>query len=236
MQAVNNTLEVIRSLFEQKIKSQNIQINILQTKVIQLESRMAINEHVTYMTTRKLDDQEQFSRKINLRLRGIEVEENDSPKNLMQKIQDITKSLAVNVENSEYDRCHRVGRKHRIKGKIYQDILLKLCTWKSRDILYQNRKRFPFKMSADLTTRRANILQYADNQVRENELLYRNISFVFADQNCNLKICSKSKAFFTFNSKYEFLNIVTHLDNEGLSSSDLRADLEKGDNQVSLYY
>ena len=197
----------------------------METRLLRLESRVTFNEHVSVLTSRKIDDSEQFSRKLNLRLSGIEVVKNESPKTIMDKIQGQAHDLDINIEKFEYDRCHRVGTKYHNGDKVYQDVLLKLCFWKSRDKIYQNRKKFPFKVSADLTPRRSDILSYADDLVRTDDLFNRNVSFVFADLNCNLKICSTSNKFFTFNSKYEFCNIVARLDSEMLCSSDLLDDM-----------
>ena len=228
IEVINETLKNIRHFFENKLKVQGNQIKTLQIRLLQLESRVAINEHVSLLTIRKADDSEQFSRKLNLRLSGIEVGQNDSPANILEYIQGQATEHNIHIEKFEYDRCHRVGRKYRNRGKEFQDVLLKLCFWKSRDKFYQNRKKFSFKVSADLTPRRNEILKYAVDEIRDYEATSRNVKFVFADLNCNLKICSTSNNFFTFNSKCEFLNIVGRLDNEALCSPECLDDMDNG--------
>ena len=52
-------------------------------------------------------------------------------------------------------------------GRSYQGVLLKLCFWCTRDMIYQSRKKFGFKVSAGLTPRRMDILVFAQNQIEK---------------------------------------------------------------------
>ena len=129
----------------------------------------------------------------------------ESPAKILKYIQDQTTELDIHIEKFEYDRCHRVGRKYRNGGKEFQDVLLKLCFWKSREKNYQNRKTFSFKVPADLTPRRNDILKYAEDEIRDNEVISRNVRFVFANINCNLRICSTSNNFLLLTPNVNFL-------------------------------
>ena len=84
------------------------------------------------LNNRKIDDSEQFARKINLKLNGIKVHSNGSPDYIMKSIHDQAAALDLGIEASTFDRCHRIGGKYYKNGILYQDALLKLCFWKNR--------------------------------------------------------------------------------------------------------
>ena len=102
----------------------------LQKKNIEgmnLALNMIFNEHLSMVNNRKIDDSEQFSRIINLRLSGFKVDSNDSPDHIMKSIQDQAAALDLGIEASAFDCCHRIGGKYYKNGILYQDVLLKLC-------------------------------------------------------------------------------------------------------------
>ena len=231
IEGISNTLTQIRAFFEEKLKTQQVTINKLMTRMVNLETRLAYSEFLTNLHERKLDDYEQFSRKVNLKITGIVVEPNDSPEKIMNKIKDEATALNLEIEDYEYDRCHRVGRKYQKNGKTFQNVLLKCCFWRTRDIIYQNRKKISFKISADLTQRRTAVLDFAKDELdkdMKNGEINSTVKFVFSDKNCNLKICSQDNKFFTFNSEQEFCNIVTRLDRVNCCSDELLADESNG--------
>ena len=106
----------------------------------------------------------------------------------MITIKQQAKALDLDIREYEYDRCHRIGRKFKVNGATFQDVLFKLCFWRTRDILYKNRKRFNFKIFADLTQRRTELLEFARNLVEDDEVTKRAVEFLFCDQNCKLKV------------------------------------------------
>ena len=79
--------------------------------------------------------------------------------------------------------------------------------------IYKKRKDLPFKIQADLTTRRSELLDYAKDHVENDPRANEVANFVFCDGNCKMKIFSKSEKFFAFSSEYEFLSIINRLDN-----------------------
>ena len=73
---INNTLLFLRKLFDQKFE-------YLQTRINIIESRCAMNENILHLQARKIDDNEQYSRKQNLKLIGIEFKKKEDPPELM---------------------------------------------------------------------------------------------------------------------------------------------------------
>ena len=133
------------------------------------------------------------------------------------------------MPSSEIDRCHRIGSRYIYNGKTYQDALIKFGFWRSRDTMYQNRKKNGFRVFADLTSRRAGILNQAKHDVINVPSVSDVVDFVFADVNCKLKLKSKTNRFFGFNSYVEFLNLVERLKEDSLDDevSEMRKSDEK---------
>ena len=135
IERINKSLVDLRNLFEEKFTKQQILINNLLTRITALEAKVNTNNHfnthIANILDRKFDDIEQFSRKINLRLSGIEVGLNENPLKIMNLIKKEVSDLNLGIPNQEFDRCHRVGRSYIKNGRSYQGVLLKLCFWRT---------------------------------------------------------------------------------------------------------
>ena len=165
-----------------------------------------------------MDDMEQISRKVNLRLKRIKVSRNDSPALIMEKIKEL---IVNNVDlPPEIDRCHRVGSRYVQNGKTYQDVLVKFGFWRARNSMFSSRRKFSFKVLADLTTRRMEILKSVRSDVENLPHVGDVVDFVFSDINCILKIKTKSNRFYGFNSHDEFLNLVDRIRDDLLDDED----------------
>lgn len=198
------TLVNLRSLFENRI-------NILQTRIDVLESRCAINENMLNLHDRKIDDNEQYSRKINLKLVGIKTEKKENPYKLLAKIKKSIYDTYIDVDQYDFDRCHRIGRPYEWEGKTVQDVLLRFTSWDARNTIYQNRKELPFIVRADLTNRRAELLKHARAVVKNDRIVQTVVEFAYTDENCKMKLFTKSKKHLAFNSKEEFRSITSRL-------------------------
>ena len=226
---ISRSLKDIHDLLAKSIEDRNLEITKLQTRINVLECQVKLGQHFALLHERKMDDMEQLSRKVNLRLVGIEVCRNDSPFELMNKIKKDLEENEIELPSSEIDRCHRVGPRYIYNGKTYQDALIKFGFWRSRDTMYQNRKKNGFRVFADLTSRRAGILDQAKHDVINVPSVSDVVDFVFADVNCKLKLKSKTNRFFGFNSYVEFLNLVERLKEDSLDDevSEMRKSDEK---------
>ena len=142
----------------------------------------------------------------------------------MEYIQKTVAELEIDVQKFDFDRCHRIGKIYKSKGLTYQNVVLRLRSWSARDNIYKKRKYLPFKIEADLTTRRSELLDYAKDHVENDPRANEVAKFVFCDGNCKMKIFSKSEKFFAFSSEYEFLSIINRLDNEINYSEDAKKE------------
>ena len=96
--------------------------------------------------------------------------------------------------------------------------------------MHENRKKFSFIVSADLTKFRYNLLKFAKEQCSSDAgepnfvAAHRVVDFVFCDQNCKIKLKTKQNKFYTVSSRNELLNLVNRLDNEMTYSATFKND------------
>lgn len=200
----------IEKRFDEKLARQDQLLSNLQTRIDYLESRTEYSIHLAKINKRMIDDSEQHSKKINLIIDGIAVEKNENPSILLNKIKAHISSFDLGISDSSYDLCHRVGRRKTVHSVVHQHIVLKMSFRCDRHKIYNNRKKFTeFKVFSQVTDRRRDILSFAQDEIKKNE--YINVDFVFTDINCNLKLRSIFGRFHGFNSKYEFLSLLSWL-------------------------
>ena len=72
----------------------------------------------------------------------------------MNFIKDRVKAINLDLNDGDYDHCHRIGHKYNKNGKTYQRVVLKMCSWRCRNEIYANQKRLAFIISANLTDSR----------------------------------------------------------------------------------
>ena len=82
-----------------------------------LESKMAIMEKYIKHLEKGVDDQEQYTRCLCLRIDGIAPDEKESSEECLEKVKAVFANLKVNVPDDVIDRAHRIGRPKVIKGK-----------------------------------------------------------------------------------------------------------------------
>ena len=103
------TKDCIKTLHE-TIKHQSERIEVL-------ESKMAIMEKYIKHLEKGVDDQEQYTRRLCLRIDGIAPDEKESSEECLGKVKAVFANIKVNVPDDVIDRAHRIGRPKIIKGK-----------------------------------------------------------------------------------------------------------------------
>ena len=162
-----------------------------------------------------LNDSEQYSRRHSIRLAGIEKKkQKETPDEIMGKIYEEMDYLDANIDELEIDRAHRTGSKYQDEnGKWQQPILLKFISWKARNEMYKLRKYSHFHISADLTYKNEQLLNYARDQIQqEGSITNKYIKFAYADANCSLMAFTYTGRFYKFYSETEFNDIAIHVD------------------------
>jgi len=168
------TKDCIKTLHE-TIKHQSERIEVL-------ESKMAIMEKYIKHLEKGVDDQEQYTRRLCLRIDGIAPDEKESSEECLEKVKAVFANLKVNVPDDVIDRAHRIGRPKIIKGKKIHTMIVRLTTWRHRTSVYRARKNSPsYRVRLDLTKKRLETVKRLSRLLES-----RKLGFVFADINCRL--------------------------------------------------
>ena len=152
------TKDCIQSLHE-TIKNQNERIEVL-------ESKMAIMERYIKQLEDGVDDQEQYNRRLCLRIDGIPVSENEteSGDQCLKKVKAVLEKLNVNVPEEVIDRAHRIGRPKVFNGRKIHTMIVRFTTWRHRTAVYRARKTCPsYRIKLDLTKKRLDTVKRLSN-------------------------------------------------------------------------
>ncbi len=188
-------------------------VELSDAVVADIASKNSILENSNRLLDRKCDDQEQVSRKVNLRFVGIDLKEHETPDSLLACIKAECNRLELDLSDGDFDHCHRNGKIDSTGDKPKQTVLLKMRSWRGRNVIYENRKKFtPIKVFHDLTTRRRKLLAEANEMVRVGA--GNVVDYTFADKNCKLKLKTTDGRFYHFNSNEEFYSVISKLQND----------------------
>ena len=163
------------------IKQLSDKINQQNEKIDVLEAKIAIMENYITKLEQSVDDQEQYHRRLCLRIEGIPAAgegKSESGDQCLAKVKQMFKKLNVNVPETVIDRAHMIGNRHQM--------IVRFTTWRHRTLVYRARKKpeSPYKIRLDLTKKRLNTI-IATNDV----LQAKKLGFTFADVNC--RPCAK---------------------------------------------
>eukprot|EP00112_Aurelia_sp_Birch-Aquarium-sp1_P026707 Seg966.2 transcript_id=Seg966.2/GoldUCD/mRNA.D3Y31 product="hypothetical protein" protein_id=Seg966.2/GoldUCD/D3Y31 len=216
------TKECISEL-KQTILDQQVKIQELEAKVVVMEKYIERIEKVERRVCevdglsdriadleRVCDDNEQYQRRLCLRIYGVEAEEDaaESGHDYLEMVKKMFKEdLGLDIPEVVIDRAHRIGHFKEIpeSGKKFRSIVVRFTTWRHRTAVYSARKKTDkFRISLDLTHQRVKLLK------RANELLKNDAdSYAFADVNCRLCIKHEGKYQY-FKDLYDLYDIVKY--------------------------
>ena len=209
-------IKLINSIHDIELKNRDIVIDKLKTRINFLEKDISVSKIQMEHYAINVDNNEQYSRRHSLRLAGIEKEKKDeTPDDVMGKVYEEMDYLDAPIKEVEIDRAHRTGKKYKDEsGKWQQSVLLKFNSWKARNRFYRLRKYSNYYMSADLTIRNENVLNYAREQIKQvGSLANEYVKFVYADANCTLMAFTTTGRYQKFNTEAEFNAISLNVDN-----------------------
>ena len=141
------------------------------------------------LKSRKIDDMEQYGRRESPRLSGFEVKENESKEECGNVVKSYIKnSLNVDIEESEYNRIHRIGPKIKKNGNTFQQILVKFKGFVPPAKVYRARKhKDDIVIHLDITKRRYLLLKDAYGKAKDCAIVH------FACANINCSLCLRLK-------------------------------------------
>ena len=104
----------------------------LNTRVTKIENELivvrAANEHMI----REHDDLQQYGRRTNVRIEGIEYEKNETAAQLKRKIETALSSVGVDIKDDTFGRFHRSGRPYTKNGKTFAQAIVRFRYWEPR--------------------------------------------------------------------------------------------------------
>ena len=184
-----------------------------EQKIDELESRIKVLEQSNELLGRKIDDNESYGRRQNLRITGIKQPidgSKESEDECLQKVKIEIEKLGVTVHSHMLDRAHRVGRiKNAQDGTVHnRPMIVRFTSWKDRTTVYRSRvKGGDVRFYIDLTQRRFKLRNWANERVKGDG----RVNYIFADVNNNICIRLVNGSFQIFNSEYELEKILDNL-------------------------
>ena len=83
--------------------------NTQDVRICQLEDKVGILTAGLSHAVKQADNNEQYSRRYCLRIKGISKEKDESSTKCIDKVVKVCESLKVNITKADIDRAHRVG-------------------------------------------------------------------------------------------------------------------------------
>lgn len=141
-------------------------LNPLKATVTDLELKLKESNDRCQQLDNKHDDLEQYTRRQNIRIAGIQEADGENTDNLV--ITFAKDVLNVDVSAAEIDRSHRVGQK--AQNKTTRDIIVRFVSYKSKLKIMKARKaarqhnihhKTAYYINEDLTKKRSNLASEA---------------------------------------------------------------------------
>ena len=209
------------SSLEAKLEKQATQIDILEARNVLLEN------HVNHLRSSH-ESQEQYSRRLCLRIDGMELPQQETSEQCLEKVKKIFEELEVTVPDAVLDRAHRIGQIKKRNGKTYQQVIVRFTTWRHRTYVYRARKSASsVKIRLDLTKDRLNLLLMA----REVLKSYSDQFFAFADVNCTTRVNIDGKLS-PFSSKQDLLDLLKDFEMKE-ADGEAHSEIEDTENEES---
>ena len=193
---------------DDRIEAFETQVKTLQSRVEALESIVSVQSNTIKLLDRKCDDNEQYSRRMSLRITNIPVEPGENGSKCVEMaINTMNKIEGVQLQLSDIDRAHRVGASR--ENQTPRQMIVKFKDWNTRANVYKKRRSLnDNKVFVDLTRRRFSLKKAAIDKVKDLDDM---VDYVFSDLNCRLCVKLNNGEFKYFNSEDEFNLILSSL-------------------------
>ena len=174
-----------------------------------MEGKLAYFTSQDELKSRKKDDLEQYGHQKSLRLSGFEVKENESKEECEHIVKSYTKnSLNVDIEESEYNRIHKIEPKIKKKGKTFQQIIVRFKGFVPRTKVCRSKKhKADIAIHLELTKHRYLLLKDAHGKAKDCV----SVKFVGADINCSLCLRLKNGDWKFFSSLEELERLLLEI-------------------------
>eukprot|EP00112_Aurelia_sp_Birch-Aquarium-sp1_P004088 Seg1464.14 transcript_id=Seg1464.14/GoldUCD/mRNA.D3Y31 product="hypothetical protein" protein_id=Seg1464.14/GoldUCD/D3Y31 len=133
---INDTINEVNKLeekFDVKCQEYDQKIENLERRVDELEGLVNVIERLEA----RIDDGEQYSRRMCLRINGVPIPSVDDKEDCVEKVHELIKETGVTVSKDSIDRAHRIGR---VNDEGKQQIIVRFKSFRERTLVYRGRK------------------------------------------------------------------------------------------------
>ena len=200
------TKDAIRKLITDALKPLQQELDHLKPlkqELNQLKTQVAIHDNLINLYARKVDDLDQYSRRLSLVLKGFKRQAHESPASIRNDVIKELKRLGLDSIVPNVDRAHRY------LDRSQHAVIVRFTKWHSRNDFFNKRFDCTWRIEADITDRRQELLDYARTQISENNTFKDVIKSVGIDRNCSLYAITITGKLFHFNSELEFASIIS---------------------------
>ena len=130
------------------------------------------------------EENEQYGRKLCLRIDGIPTEKKVPSENVLDKVPEMWTEAGVDIPNEVVDRAHRIGPSYTDKNSNVEckSVIVRFTTFRHRTMADRAKKKMKsgVRVKLDLTKSRYTLLTDANKVVNQN----LDIKFCYVDINC----------------------------------------------------
>ncbi len=168
----------------------NARIAQIERENMILQNRLRAAANFSDLLERRIDDGDQYARRLNLLVDGVPTKRGESPDSIRSTLENEFKRLGCAVAGFEIDRAHRAERPFYRDGVRQQAVVVRFISWNARDRVYQRRKDSTLQFRPDMTERRRDILYTARRDAAARDALSgkKIVDFVGMDKNCRVFI------------------------------------------------
>ena len=115
------------------------EIEVLKSQVTLLQNHVSTVKHAL---DKKVDELEQYGRRVCLRIEGVEHQANEKSEDVLEKVVNIIKESETEIPESALDRAHRIGPTYTDNntGKKMQSITVRFTTFRQNLSLCKSQK------------------------------------------------------------------------------------------------
>ena len=145
---------------QEQINNLLVEIQAKDVRIKQLEDRLAFMENIVQRLEIKSDDNEQYHRRLDLRINNIPLPTNgviENSQDCLVKVKNTLAGIGVDIPDYTFDRAHRIGKPKLGENNVAlgQQMIVRFTSWDHRTNVYKNRGNLrAVKIYLDLTKRR----------------------------------------------------------------------------------
>lgn len=150
----DSVADIVISKFEQKLDALVNRCSSMESKITQLENEKGV-------LSKKLEDQEQYSRRNSIRVFGLPENKDEDIEHAVLAV--FNTKMQASCKPEHIDRVHRVGRRPINNDNTKsRPVIVKFISYKYRDIVFKNKRTLRgtgITIKEDLSTTRLSLLK-----------------------------------------------------------------------------